>query len=69
MNLPVILSTRIGSTAAELIMKEKYGFMVGIVNGEIKKVLLSESAGILKTVSPDAQEVQEAKRIGISFGD
>jgi len=64
-----ILSTRIGSTAAELIMKEKYGFMVGIVNGEIKRVPLIESAGILKTVSPNAQEVQEAKRIGISFGD
>ena len=43
--------------------------MVGIVNGKVKKVPLGECAGKLKTVSPDAQEVQDAKRMGISFGD
>ena len=64
-----VLSTRLGSAAAQLIMDKQYGCMVGIVNGDTKAIPLGESAGILKTVSPDAQEVQEAKRIGISFGD
>ena len=34
-----------------------------------KKVPLEEGAGKLKTVSPDGQLVQDAKRSGISFGD
>jgi 6-phosphofructokinase 1 len=64
-----VLSTRIGAAAAQLIMDKEYGYMVGIVNGETKKIPLGESAGKLKTVPPDAQEIQQAKRIGISFGD
>ena len=38
-------------------------------NGETTKVPLAEVAGKLKTVTPDDQVVQDAKRIGISFGD
>lgn len=64
-----VLSTRIGSSAAKLIMNKDYGYMVGIVNGKVKKVPLEECAGKLKMVSADAQEVQDAKRMGISFGD
>ena len=64
-----VLSTRLGSHAAKLIMEEQYGYMVGIVNGKVKKVPLEECAGKLKGVSPDDQTVKDAKRIGISFGD
>lgn len=64
-----VLSTRLGSAAAKLIMNDDYGYMVGIVNGKTKKVPLGECAGKLKTVTPDAQEVKDAKRMGISFGD
>ena len=64
-----VLSTSLGAEAASLILKEEYGYMVGIVNGKIKKVPLGEVAGKLKMVSPDDQLVQEAKMIGISFGD
>lgn len=64
-----VLSTRLGSAAAKLILEDEYGYMVGIVNGKTKKVPLEECAGKLKVVSPDAQEVKDAKRMGISFGD
>ena len=64
-----VLSTRIGSEAAQMIMDEQYGYMVGIIHGEIKKVPLEKCAGKLKTVKPDSQEVLAAKRMGISFGD
>ena len=64
-----VLSTRLGSEAAQLILDEDYGYMVGIVNGVVKKVPLGEVAGKLKTVNPDTQEIASAKRIGISFGD
>ena len=64
-----VLSTRLGAEAANLILKEQYGYMVGIINGKVKKVPLGEVAGKLKVVSPDDQLVQHAKLIGISFGD
>ena len=64
-----VLSTRIGAGAAEAIMEEDYGIMIGIINGKIKRVPLSECAGKLKMVSPKDQTVKAAKQIGISFGD
>ncbi len=64
-----VLSTRLGAKAAKLIVDGKYGYMVGIVNGETCKVPLGEVAGKLKGVDPDAGIIKEAKMIGISFGD
>lgn len=64
-----VLSTRIGAGAAQCIIEEKYGVMVGIVNGKIQTIPLEKCAGKLKTVSPKDQLVKAAKQIGISFGD
>nr|WP_317378766.1 ATP-dependent 6-phosphofructokinase [uncultured Faecalimonas sp.] len=64
-----VLATRLGAAAAELIMTEQYGYMIGIRNGETTKVPLKEVAGKLKTVQPDSGIVKEAKITGISFGD
>ncbi|MBQ6322201.1 MAG: 6-phosphofructokinase [Lachnospiraceae bacterium] len=64
-----VLSTRLGVSAAKLIMDEEYGYMVGIVNNKTRKVKLKDVAGKLKTVAPDDQLVKEAKLLGISFGD
>ena len=50
-------------------MDDQYGFMVGYKNREMVRVPLEEVAGKLKTISPDASIVQEAKLLGISFGD
>ena len=60
-----VLSTRIGAGAAQAIMDEEYGVMIG----KIKRVPLAECAGKLKMVSPKDQLVKAAKQIGISFGD
>ena len=64
-----VLSTRLGARAAKLIMDEEYGYMVGIVHGETCKVPLGEVAGKLKMVDPNAGIIEEAKIVGISFGD
>lgn len=64
-----VFASRLGSEAAKLIMDDEYGYMIGIKNREIVKVPLAEVAGKLKMVSPDATIVQEAKMLGISFGD
>jgi len=64
-----VLATRLGAAAADLILKEDYGYMVGIKNGNIRKVPLGEIAGKLKMVDPKADIIKEAKIVGISFGD
>lgn len=64
-----VLCTRLGSAAAQAIMDGKFGCMIAMINNKTKCVPLGEVAGKLKTVDPDSQMIQEAKRIGISFGD
>lgn len=64
-----VLCTRLGSAAAQAIIEEDYGCMIAMINGETKRVPLAEVSGKLKTIDPDCQMIQEAKRIGISFGD
>ncbi|MGN0469446.1 MAG: 6-phosphofructokinase [Acutalibacteraceae bacterium] len=64
-----LLATRFGSAAADLIIKEQYGYMTALVNGRIVPVPLKDVAGKLKTVPADCEIIQSAKNIGISFGD
>lgn len=64
-----VLATRVGAYAAELILNKEYDYMVGIVDGDTKKVPLSEVAGKLKYVDPKCQMIKDAKTIGISFGE
>jgi len=64
-----VLSSRFGAAAANLILKKEYGVMVGIKNGEMVKVALEDVAGKLKYVDPLSTIVQEAKLLGINFGD
>ena len=64
-----VFASRLGSEAGSLILKGEYGFMVGYKNREMVKVPLSEVAGKLKTVDPKARIIQEAKLMGVSFGD
>ncbi len=64
-----VLSTRLGAAAAQAIVDDDYGYMIGIVDGETKRVPLEKSAGKLKFVDPNSSIIAEAKMIGISFGD
>ena len=56
------------AAAAQLILEEKYGYMVGFKNDDIVPVPLEEVAGRLKMVDPEASIIKEAKSMGISFG-
>ncbi len=64
-----VLASRLGTKAAELIINEDYGYMVGVKNREIVKFPLEEVAGKLKMVPTDSDIIQEARMLGISFGD
>ncbi len=64
-----VFASRLGAEAAKLILKGEYGYMVGYVNREVVKVPLEDVAGKLKMVDPDSSIIEEAKMLGISFGD
>lgn len=64
-----VLCTQLGAAAAKLILDNEYGYMVGMINGKTQKVPLGDVAGKLKVVEPECQLVEEAKQIGICFGD
>lgn len=64
-----MLASRLGAAAAELIANKKYGYMVSVKGEEIVPVPLTEVAGKLKKVDPSASVVEEARGLGICFGD
>lgn len=63
-----IFASRLGAAAASLILEKKFGFMVGLSNGNIVSVPLNEVAGKLKTIGEDEQLVQHAENMGICLG-
>ena len=64
-----VISSRLGAAAADLIMKGKFGYMVGFDGDSIVPVPLEEVAGKLKMVEPDSEIIRQTKSLGISFGD
>lgn len=56
-----VLCTQLGAAAAQAILDEDYGCMIGMVNGRTERIPLEEVAGKLKTVDPDCQLIQEGK--------
>ncbi len=64
-----LLCTRLGAAAAKAILEGDFGNMIAMVDGETRRIPLGEVAGKLKLIEPDCQIIQEAKFIGISFGD
>ncbi len=64
-----VFASRLGSEAGKLILEGEYGFMVGYRNREIVKVPLEDVAGKLKSLDPNSTIINEAKMLGIRFGD
>lgn len=64
-----VLSSRLGTTAAQMIYRGEHGVMVAIRNRVITSVPLEEVAGKLKQVDPTSDVIGEARLLGISFGD
>lgn len=64
-----ILATRLGTAAADLIAKKKYGVMVAAKGEDTVPVKLEAVGSKVKTVPPDHPWVQSARRVGTNFGD
>ena len=58
-----------GSYAAHLIAKGKYGGMVAMVNGKITSIDLSLVADKIKYVEEDDRILKAGRSIGTCFGD
>jgi 6-phosphofructokinase 1 len=50
-------------------MNKEYGYMVGIKDGKTVKIPLEDVAGKLKTIPDDCEVIEQAKLLGICFGD
>ena len=64
-----VFATQVGVEAAKGILEGEFGFMVADRGREIIRVPMSEVAGKLKYVDPNCQLIQQARAMGISFGD
>ena len=64
-----VFATQVGIEAAMGILEGEYGFMVADKGREIVRVPMSEVAGKLKYLDPNCQLIQQAREMGISFGD
>ncbi|MCD7809168.1 MAG: ATP-dependent 6-phosphofructokinase [Erysipelotrichaceae bacterium] len=63
-----LMATRFGMMAAELLLEGKFGELVVLKENVVTSIPLSETAGKLKYVDVDGEMVQNAMRMGISFG-
>lgn len=64
-----LISTRFGIAGAKLVMAKDYGKLVVLKNNEVTAIALAKSAGKLKIVDPHDPKIEEAKLLGISFGN
>ncbi|MCW5851172.1 MAG: 6-phosphofructokinase [Anaerolineae bacterium] len=64
-----VLATRFGAAAAELVAQGQWGHMVALQGTKIITTDIATAIGALKRVSPTGQLVQQARDLGIYFGD
>jgi len=63
-----ILSTRLGSYAADLIHREEFGMMAAIRDNQAVAVPLSEVGGKTRLVPEDHYLITEGRKMGVFFG-
>ena len=64
-----VLGVRCGAKAVELIAEGKFGYTVALLRNEMVSMPIAEAVSSLHLVDEKSQLVDEAKEIGISFGD
>ncbi len=64
-----VLGTRFGVRAVQLIEEGRFGRMVSYQSYHVDSVTIKEAVHAIKTVDPDGEIVDAARRVGISFGN
>jgi len=68
-SLDRILGMRFGAMAAKLVEDGKFGQMVSYQSYHVGSVPIEEAVSELRLAQPDAEVVEAARGVGISFGD
>jgi len=64
-----VLATRLGTRAVDMIVKEEFGYMVGVSGNSLIKVALEDVAKGPRTVPLDEPLIQAARSVDTCFGD
>lgn len=64
-----LLTSIIGTKAAELILNKEYGRMVSVINSQVTSIPLSKDVEITKRIQEGDELVRQAKLLGICLGD
>lgn len=64
-----VFCSRLGAMAGELVLKQKFGYMVALQGMNITAVPLGDVAGKLRVIPPDNEVLKQARLLGISLGD
>ena len=64
-----ILATQYGAFAAQSIANGDFGTMVAIKNNKLTTIPLEEVGGKLRLVEANSPLIEEARKMGVSFGD
>lgn len=64
-----VFATRCGVKAAEMVMAKDYGKMVGLISNQMVGIPLEDVAFKLKYVDPKDELIEEARKVGLFFGD
>jgi len=64
-----VLATRLGCEAINMVLNERFGYMVGVSGNALREVHLTEVAKGQRTVPLDEPLIQAARSVGTSFGD
>jgi 6-phosphofructokinase 1 len=64
-----LLGTRLGTACVDFIAAGQFGIMVAARGDGVKAVPIKDVAGCLKTVPPNHQWVEAARRVGTCLGD
>ncbi len=64
-----VIASRIGARGAQAVVEKDYGKLIVVKNNRLETIPLEETAGRLKLVPKDDPMIQEARMMGIGFGD
>jgi phosphofructokinase-like protein len=64
-----VLATRYGIAAVDLVARGDFGKMVALKNGKIGAASITDAVAAPHLVDPSSELVQQARALGVSFGD
>jgi ATP-dependent phosphofructokinase / diphosphate-dependent phosphofructokinase len=64
-----VLATKLGCRAVDMIIDQRFGYMVGVNGSSLSEVSLEKVAQGQRNIPPDEPVIQNARSVGTCFGD